>query len=209
MVYCYSEMGLFLLRIIGLDISKKSLLTPAEAAKLLHVAPTTIRHWAQIGRLPFISTPGGHRRFDRNDILSLMSTPKINVKNDFSILIIEDDKEFADMLTQFLENLFPYAKIKIAYNPFDAGDLLHTVKPDVVMLDLMMVGMDGFSICHRIKSTPATANIIVIAMTGALTDDNVNRIVALGAETCFGKPLNFTLLEKTIKQLVEQKKVAP
>ncbi|HBY88212.1 MAG TPA: DNA-binding protein [Colwellia sp.] len=192
-----------------MDISKKSLLTPAEAARLLHVAPTTIRHWAQIGRLPFISTPGGHRRFDRNDILSLMSKPKSDVKNEFSILIIEDDKEFADMLTQFLGNLFPHTKIKVAYNPFDAGDLLHTFKPDVVMLDLMMAGMNGFSICHRIKSTPATAKIIVVAMTGALTDDNVNRIVGLGAETCFGKPLDFALLEKTIKLLVEQKKAIP
>ncbi|KGJ94634.1 response regulator [Colwellia psychrerythraea] len=189
-----------------MDISKKSLLTPAEAAKLLHVAPTTIRHWAQIGRLPFISTPGGHRRFDKKDILALMSPPKTDVKNEFSILIIEDDQAFADMLTQFLENLFPHAKIKIAYNPFDAGDLLHTFKPDVVMLDLMMAGMDGFSICHRIKSTLATSTIKVLAMTGAFTDSNVNKVMALGADTCFGKPLDFTLVEKTIKQLLEQKK---
>jgi excisionase family DNA binding protein len=188
-----------------LNISDKSLLTPAEAAKLLHVAPTTIRHWAQIGRLPFITTPGGHRRFDKNDILSLMSQPITSSKKTFSILIVEDDKEFADMLTQFLENLFPHAKIKVAYSPFDAGDLLHTFKPDLVMLDLMMAGINGFSICHRIKSTPSTESIIVIAMTGALTDDNVNRIVELGAETCFGKPLNFTLLEKTINKLIEKK----
>lgn len=189
-----------------MDISKKSLLTPSEAAKLLHVAPTTIRHWAQIGRLPFISTPGGHRRFDKKDILSLMSPPKTDVQNEFSILIIEDDKAFADMLTQFLAKLFPHAKIKIAYNPFDAGDLLHTFKPDVVMLDLMMAGMDGFSICHRIKSTRATSSIKVVAMTGAFTDSNVNKVMALGADTCFGKPLDFTLVEKTIKQLLEQKK---
>lgn len=189
-----------------MNISKRSLLTPSEAAKLLNVAPTTIRHWAQIGRLPFISTPGGHRRFDKNDILSLLSKPKVSNQNTFSILIIEDDKEFADMLTQFLENLFPHAKIKIAYNPFDAGDLLNTFKPDLVMLDLMMAGINGFSICHRIKSTPSTENIIVIAMTGALTSDNVKRIVELGAETCFGKPLDFTLLEKTIQRLIEQKK---
>jgi excisionase family DNA binding protein len=189
-----------------LDISGKSLLTPAEAAKLLHVAPTTIRHWAQIGRLPFITTPGGHRRFDKIDILSLVSRPKINGKDSFSILIIEDDKEFADMLAQFLEALFPRLRMKIAYNPFDAGDLLHTFKPDLVMLDLMMEGINGFSICHRIKSSPETASISVIAMTGALTDDNVNRIVELGAETCFGKPINFALLEKAIKLVIDQKK---
>jgi excisionase family DNA binding protein len=186
-------------------MSGKSLLTPSEAAKLLNVAPTTIRHWAQIGRLAFITTPGGHRRFDKSDILSLMSEPKVKRKNTFSILIIEDDKEFADMLIQFLEELFPYAKIKVAYSPFDAGDLLHTFKPDLVLLDLMMEGINGFSICHRIKSTPLTEDIIVIAMTGALTSDNVKRIVELGAETCFGKPLDFTLLENTIRELVEQK----
>ncbi|OUR75804.1 hypothetical protein A9Q75_17035 [Colwellia psychrerythraea] len=185
-----------------MDISKKSLLTPAEAAKLLHVAPTTIRHWAQIGRLPFITTPGGHRRFDKNDILSLMSQPKTNVKNSFSILIIEDDKEFADMLIQFLDNLFPHAKMKIAYNPFDAGDLLHTFKPDVVMLDLMMVGMNGFSICHRIKSTPATADIIVIAMTGSLTGDNANKIVELGSENCFDHKIEKTYRLADIKNFI-------
>ena len=188
-----------------LKISKKSLLTPAEAAKLLHVAPTTIRHWAQIGRLPFVTTPGGHRRFDKNDILSLMSLPEADVKESFAILIIEDDKEFADMLAQFLETLFPRARMKIAYNPFDAGDLLNTFKPDLVMLDLMMVGINGFSICHRIKSTPTTAHITVIAMTGALTDDNANRVVELGAETCFAKPLNFELLAETITRFITQK----
>lgn len=191
-----------------LNLSKKSLLTPAEAAKLLHVAPTTIRHWAKIGRLPFITTPGGHRRFDKNDVLALMSKSTVGVKKTFSILIVEDDKEFADMLAQFLEALFPHVAMRIAYNPFDAGDLLHTFEPDLVMLDLMMVGINGFSICHRIKSAPETAHIIVIAMTGALTDENSNRIIELGAETCFEKPLNFALLEKTIAQFIEQKKIS-
>ena len=120
-------------------------------------------------------------------------------------MIIEDDKDFADMLAQFIEEIFPIVRIKIAYNPFDAGDLLHIFKPDLVMLDLMMDGLNGFSICHRIKNTPATADITVIAMTGVLTDDNVNRIVELGAETCFGKPINFTLLKKVITQFIELK----
>lgn len=186
-------------------MSEKSLLTPAEAAKILHVAPTTIRHWAQIGRLPFITTPGGHRRFDKSDILSMMSQPNSSTKNSFSILIVEDDKEFADMLTQFLESLFPHAIIKTAYCPFDAGDLLHTFKPDLVMLDLMMAGINGFSICHRIKSDPSTENIIVVAMTGLLTDENLDRIVDLGAETCFEKPLDFAMLEKTIKGFIDKK----
>lgn len=190
-----------------MNIIDKSLLTPAEAAKLLHVAPTTIRHWAQIGRLPFIATPGGHRRFSKKDILALMSPSKANIKTVFAILIIEDDKDFADMLAQFLEMLFPNINIKTAYNPFDAGDLLNTFKPDLVMLSLMMAGINGFSICHRIKSSPATSSINVIAMTGASTEENKNKIIKLGAEICLGKPIDFSLLEKKILQFIEQKKL--
>jgi excisionase family DNA binding protein len=167
-----------------LNINDKSLLTPAEAAKLLHVAPTTIRHWAQIGRLPFITTPGGHRRFNKQDILALMSASKANVEKVFSILIIEDDEDFADMLAQFLEILFPNINIKTAYNPFDAGDLLNTFKPDLVMLDLMIAGINGFSICHRIKSSPATASVNVIAMTGASTEENKKKTRRKQEENC-------------------------
>ena len=188
-------------------MTKKTLLTPSEAAKLLHVAPTTIRHWAQIGRLPFITTPGGHRRFDKNDILSVLSKSTITtgVKPVFSLLIIDDNKEFVDMLVQLLGSFFPEIKIEFAYNGFDAGDLLHRCKPDLVMLDLMMAGINGFSICQRIKGIPATQHITIIAMTGALTDDNVKRIIELGAETCIGKPLDYDFLKNMIRELIEKK----
>jgi excisionase family DNA binding protein len=188
-----------------LSISEQSLLTPSEAAELLHVAPTTIRHWAQNGRLAFTTTPGGHRRFTREDVLSLMSSSKASVNNTFFILVIEDDKEFADMLVQLIESYFSHVKIAVAYNGFEAGDLLHSFKPDLVILDLMMSGINGFSICHRIKNTPSTEHINVIAMTGALTKDNVERITQLGAEMCFGKPLNYNLIKETISMLIEKK----
>jgi excisionase family DNA binding protein len=188
-----------------LNTTKHSLLTPSEAAELLHVAPTTIRHWAQNGRLPFITTPGGHRRFTRENILSLMSPLEEAVNNKFSILIIEDDKEFADMLVQLLESFFSSIEIAVAYNGFDAGDLLHSFEPDLVILDLLMSGINGFSICHRIKNTPSTEGINVIAMTGALTEENIERITHLGAEMCLGKPLDLNLLKKTITQLIDKK----
>ncbi|MFT5760110.1 MAG: excisionase family DNA binding protein [Alteromonadaceae bacterium] len=188
-----------------MNFADKSLLTPSEAATLLHVAPTTIRHWAKNGRLPFITTPGGHRRFDKNDVLSLMSQSEDNIKFMYSILIIEDNKAFADMLVQLLASLFPQVNIELAYNGFDGGDLLHTFKPDLILLDLMMPGIDGFSICDRIKLDPLTAGIKVIAMSGDVSKENINRIIALGAETYFAKPLNVKLIQKTLSQYIEQK----
>jgi excisionase family DNA binding protein len=188
-----------------LKIYKEQLLTPSEAAMLLSVSPTTIRLWAQNGRLSFVKTPGGHRRFDRDELLTLMTPSSSKVNTTFSILIVEDDKKFADLLVQIIESHFPYIQVSVAYSGFEAGDLLHALKPDLVILDLMMAGVDGFSICHSIKNKPSTKHIDVIAMTGALTKENVNRIILLGAKECFGKPLDYDLIKKAITQIISNK----
>jgi CheY-like chemotaxis protein len=59
-----------------------------------------------------------------------------------------------------------------------------------MLLDLMMPGMDGFEVCSRLKADNATKNIRVVAMTGYPSDENVNRILAAGAECCLAKPLD-------------------
>ena len=49
------------------------LLTPAQAASILGVSTASVRLWAAEGRLPFTTTPGGHRRFSRADVLDLVA----------------------------------------------------------------------------------------------------------------------------------------
>jgi excisionase family DNA binding protein len=183
---------------------KELLLTPSAAAELLSVSPTTIRLWARNGRLTSVKTPGGHRRFNRDEVLSLLSPSSSGVSNMVNILVVEDDKTFADLLVQIIESYFPYINVSVAYNGFEAGDLLHSLKPDIVILDLVMTGNDGFSICHRIKQTPSTKHIDVIAMTGALTEESVKRITLLGAEACFGKPIDYDLFNETITKMINK-----
>jgi excisionase family DNA binding protein len=188
----------------GLNMTKKSLLTTSEAAELLNVVPTTIRHWANIGRLPFITTLGGHRRFDKSEILSLLSKTQNSrgIKRNFSILIIDDNNEFLAMLTKILKASFSHVTISCADNGFDAGDLLHRFKPDLIILDLMMGSIDGFSMCNKIKSTPSTSNIKIIAMSSVLTDDNLSHLIELGVETCVQKPLNHDQITQIISTLI-------
>jgi excisionase family DNA binding protein len=183
---------------------KELLLTPSAAAELLSVSPTTIRLWARNGRLTSVKTPGGHRRFNRDEVLSLLSPSSSGVSNMVNILVVEDDKTFGDLLVQIIESYFPYINVSVAYNGFEAGDLLHSLKPDIVILDLVMTGNDGFSICHRIKQTPSTKHIDVIAMTGALTEESVKRITLLGAEACFGKPIDYDLFNETITKMINK-----
>ena len=56
-------------------------LRTAEVAAILHVGPKTVSRWAKEGRLPFLHTLGGHRRYPENEIRALLTTNTFTVEN--------------------------------------------------------------------------------------------------------------------------------
>ena len=52
--------------------SSETLMTPSEVARLFRVDAKTVTRWAQDGKLPFIRTLGGHRRYPRSDVMALL-----------------------------------------------------------------------------------------------------------------------------------------
>ena len=85
---------------------------------------------------------------------------------------------------------------------FEAGELMQKTKPDLILLDLMMPNIDGFTVCQHIKSNEDTKNINVITMTGYPSDENVERIKKAGAITCLAKPISLKDLNKVISPLL-------
>jgi CheY-like chemotaxis protein len=71
---------------------------------------------------------------------------------------------------------------------YDAGHQVAAFKPDVIFLDLRLPGLDGFEVCRRIKSSPETAHVYVVAMTGYYEGDVANRVIELGATMLLQKP---------------------
>jgi excisionase family DNA binding protein len=168
-------------------------LTPNEVARLLKVSPVTVRHWALGDKLNFITTPGGHRRFAMNDVERFARDHGISLglhdSEGLRVLIVDDNVELADYLSQLLNKQEQVSAVAIARDGFEAGEQIHVFKPGVVLLDLMMPGLNGFETCRRIKQREATRSIRVIAMTGYPNDENVERILAEGAEACLAKPI--------------------
>ena len=83
-------------------------------------------------------------------------------------------------------------KVEVARDAFDAGRLVATFRPQLIFLDLMMPGVDGFEVCMRLKKDPATANSEILAITGYYTEANMERILSAGAAACLRKPLDVT-----------------
>jgi CheY-like chemotaxis protein len=127
-------------------------------------------------------------------------------KNKPNVLIVEDDSQLAEYLTDFIEDHDPGIRVQIASNGQSALDFLNQYglgKPlvDIIILDLMMPGMDGIELCQHIKQMPHTCEIPIIAMTGFPSMENIDRVIEAGASAFMGKPLEPETLRAILRDL--------
>lgn len=178
---------------------EKPYLTPREAAELLMVAPATLRVWTDKGLLKAQTTAGGHRRFPRDELEQFQRQRGLGSKGRQirQILIVDDEAPLTRYLTALLGGIAGVSTA-VANDGFSAGRLVQTFRPDTLLLDLMMPGLNGFDVCRQIKADPATQGIRIVAMTGYSTPENAERILAAGAAACLGKPLEEDLLLQTL-----------
>jgi CheY-like chemotaxis protein len=112
-----------------------------------------------------------------------------------SVIVVDDDKEIREIITFVLtRNGF---EVTSASNGQQLHAMLMQFIPNLIILDVMMPGEDGYQICNTLRSNPQTRHIPVIIMT-AHAEDIYERIsVDLGAAVHMTKPFHpFNLLEK-------------
>ncbi|MFT5693958.1 MAG: excisionase family DNA binding protein [Oceanicoccus sp.] len=169
-------------------------LTPVEAAELLMVSTASIRLWASKGLLAASVTVGGHRRFQMRDIYAFARSRGIAIEarqnNDLRVLVVDDDAQIRGYLAELLETQPGIEAMEFAVDGFDAGQKVAVFQPDVILLDIMMPGMDGFETCRRLKGDISTRHIRLVAMTGYGSQNNVDRILLAGAQYCLAKPFD-------------------
>ena len=85
---------------------------------------------------------------------------------------------------------------------FKAGQIVATMHPDVVILDLRMPGMDGFEVCRAIKAQEETRHAVVLAMTAFPSEESEEHIRECGAEAYFAKPLDMDELLAAVQSAV-------
>lgn len=106
------------------------------------------------------------------------------------------------MISRTLKAANPEYEVVEAQDGFSAGQIVATMHPDVVVLDLRMPGMDGFEVCKQIKSQELTRHAVVIAMTAFPSPENEQKIRLCGADAFFSKPLDMDALLNKVKEVV-------
>ncbi|MBL7190898.1 response regulator [bacterium] len=126
------------------------------------------------------------------------------MKQTAKILFIDDNVDDFGSILRILKNLLPEIEIYTAKDGATGIDIARIWQPDIIFLDIMMPGMNGFEVCKKLKSESATEHSSVLFLTSAHTD-LYGRIKAidLGAEDFLQKPVNAVELATRIKIMLK------
>ncbi|MFC1564007.1 response regulator [candidate division KSB1 bacterium] len=190
---------------------KRNSFSTIEIAHLLGISRLTVNNWIRNKKLNSYTTPGGHYRILKTDLDNFLkenNCPPVEFSEiSFSkALIVDDEKSILKTLSDMVRMKYDGVSVETADNGFDAGKLVLTYKPDLVILDIGMVNMDGFDVCGKIKQDPDTGNIKVVMITGMQGEDLMDKAYACGADGFLNKPISISELENEIDRLFQIEK---
>lgn len=119
------------------------------------------------------------------------------------ILVVDDIPANVKMLEARL--LAEYFDVLTAENGFAALDICEKTQVDLILLDIMMPGIDGFTVCERLKANPRTAHIPVVMVTALDQPSDRVRGLKAGADDFLTKPVNDLQLMSRVKSLLRLK----
>ncbi|MHB0854569.1 MAG: response regulator transcription factor [Rectinema subterraneum] len=188
-----------------------------EIAKLCGVVNQTAINWIRAGHLKAFTTPGGQYRVYAEDLVTFLKERDMRIPEELHedltmpvdlglALIVDDDKDLNTILKRLLERKIEELRVAQAFDGFEAGRIIAERHPAIVLLDLNLPGVDGFSLCKKIRSDESFGQPAVIAMTGIAQEEAQPKMMEAGADAFFAKPLNFDALIAKIRELLEARK---
>jgi excisionase family DNA binding protein len=175
-------------------------LTLGQAARYLGVAQSTIRKWSDSGRVRAFKTPGRHRRYRRDDLDAFLQRSAPESHAGPIVLIVDDD-----------ERLREYVRVNLemeGYTVHEAGSgeegmkVLDELRPDLVLLDVMMPKVDGWEMLRLMHERHGVGSFPVVMFSGKVDDAAADEAAERGAQGFIGKPFDPQELITQTKQLL-------
>lgn len=188
------------------DFRNKTVFTTGEVADICKVSQQTVIRCFDSGRLTGFRVPGSRfRRIPRDALLTFMKTNGIPLDHLESgkkrILVVDDDEAIIEMFTELLERDGRF-EVKTATTGYDAGMLTEKFKPDVMLLDFKLPDINGNVVCRTIRSNPNFDQMKIIIISGVADPDEVNELLASGANEFIRKPFDINSVIGRISELV-------
>ncbi len=120
----------------------------------------------------------------------------------FKILVVDDELDVVDFLKYNLVN--EGYQVKTARDGTTAIEVAFSFKPDIILLDIMMPGMDGIEVCRRLRENPQFDRSIIIFLTARNEDYSEIASFEAGADDFINKPIRPRVLKARIKAILSR-----
>src|SRR5207237_1345751 len=120
------------------------------------------------------------------------------------VLIIDDDPNVLATLGDALTWVGRY-KVEVAQDGYEGLIRIGSFRPDVLVLDIRMPGLNGFQVCRRVKADPASKSTRILAMSGYAQGDTTARAFEAGADAFLEKPIELAQLRAEVDRLAHVK----
>lgn len=184
-------------------VHRMGYLTTGQAAKACQVSLVAVKNWIREGKLNAFQTPGGHFRISADELQRFRAAHRFPENGEpFRILVVDDDPHSVEVVLLALSAAQPPPKLEAASNGYEGLLKVGTFRPHLLMLDLRMPELDGFEVCRRIKSDPATQDTKVVAITAYPEESAKEKILSCGADAFLAKPFKIIELMAQVRQLI-------
>lgn len=186
--------------------------TTFEASHFLGVSLPTVVNWIKAGRLKAHRTPGGHRRIAREELASFIRRhgmpmpPELVAEGSAArILVVDGEKARGEQLLGLLKKAG--YECAGATSGFAAGLAVGASKPDLLLLDLSMPGVEGGAAVTELHSHEAFANLPVIAIAGAKEERASRRASSAGCDDFVQRPFEPDAIKRKVEAALRARRV--
>ena len=143
----------------------------------------------------------GFELVDDDAAVAIPSTPS---HRGATVLLVEDEDQLRKVMRDLLER--DGYVVAEARDGIQALDQVDRLAPDIIMLDLNLPGLDGYSVLQQLRSRPATSRIPVIVLTAKGDEDNEVRVFQLGADDFLTKPFRARALSARLESVLSRRR---
>lgn len=183
----------------------KDVLTTGEVAKICNVAPRTVSKWFDSGQLRGYRIPGSKdRRIPVSQLVRFMKAHGIPLEGmdtgQVRLLLIDEDSELTYLLERTLTEQTGYA-VKVADSAFEAGAILEQFKPNVLLVDVDVMGIDARSLTRFVASHPELGGIRLVACGASLSRAERQALEHQGFHATMTKPFSIQQVIEVVDEL--------
>jgi len=119
------------------------------------------------------------------------------------ILVVEDDTDTRQAVGEILTTLFPGSRVLMTESGEAGLELIRRTRPDVVLLDLRLRGIDGFEFAERVRLLGDGHSVPIVALTGDMTPATLMRAERAGFAAFLRKPADIDRLETVLRPMLD------